>query len=264
MATFNASSFEMHFELTPAANASAPTLLLSNSLGTTLDMWDPQVDALRKHYGLLRYDTRGHGASGVPGGPYSMDDLGNDVIALLDHLKLSRVHACGLSLGGMIVQWLAINTPTRISSAVICNTGAVTASPPFWRERTGIVLRDGMTAIVEGVMSRFFSESFRQSSPEKLEQIKHTFLATAPIGYAGCCAAIESMDFRAGLPHVTLDALVIAGLQDQAAPRESVKEVALMIPHSHYVEIDAAHISNIENPAAFNTALLDFLAEVPQ
>lgn len=252
----------IHYEFDDTAGPDAAVLMFSNSLGTTLDMWQPQVEALRETFRILRYDTRGHGQSSAPQGPYSLDQLGEDALVLLDHLQLPKVHLCGLSLGGFVTQWLAVNAPARLLSAVICNIAAVTAAPAFWHDRAQLVLSDGMQAIVDGVMARFFSPAFAQASPAEVRAVHEGFVLTPAIGYAGACVAIQHADFRASLPSVHVPVLVIGGSLDQAAPPEGVKAVAALIPNARYVEIDAAHISNIENSLAFNAALVDFLGSL--
>lgn len=259
MPIFHSENVSTFYDFHSEAGPDAPVLMFSNSLGTTLDMWRSQVDALGGNFRILRYDTRGHGQSSTPPGPYSLDDLGEDVISLLDHLELERVHFCGLSLGGFVAQWLAVNAPDRLHKVVICNIAAVTASPVFWHDRAELVLREGMQAIVEGVMARFFSPHFAQTSPAAVQAIHDDFLLTPPVGYAGSCAALEHADFRTQLPGVEVPALVIGGALDQAAPPAGVMEVASLITDSRYVEIDAAHISNVENPAAFDAAITEFL-----
>lgn len=259
MPTFTSKNVSIHYNFNDAAGPDAPVLMFSNSLGTTLDMWRPQLEALSSDFRILRYDTRGHGQSSAPQGPYSLDQLGEDVIALLDHLQLPKVHLCGLSLGGFVTQWLAINAPERLHSAVICNIAAVTAAPTFWHDRANLVLSEGMQAIVDGVMARFFSPRFAQGSPAAVRAVHEGFVSTPAVGYAGACAAIQHADFRANLPTVDLPVLVIGGSLDQAAPPEGVKQVAELIPNARYVELYAAHISNIENPAGFNGAIVDFL-----
>lgn len=259
MPIFHSKNITTFYDLHSEAGPDAPVLMFSNSLGTTLDMWRGQVDALGSQFRILRYDTRGHGQSSAPQGPYSLDDLGEDVTALLDHLQLERVHFCGLSLGGFVAQWLAVHAPKRLHSVVICNIAAVTASPVFWHDRANLVLRDGMQAIVDGVMARFFSPHFAQTSPAAVQAIHQGFVLTPPVGYAGACAAIELANFRETLPGVHVPTLVIGGALDQAAPPEGVMEVATLIPGARYLEIEAAHISNVENPAAFNAALAGFL-----
>lgn len=259
MPIFQSKNISTFYDFNSEAGPGAPVLMFSNSLGTTLDMWRAQVDVLGSHFRILRYDTRGHGQSSAPEGSYSLDELGEDVVALLDHLQLKQVHFCGLSLGGFVAQWLAVHAPERLHSVVICNIAPVTAAPVFWHDRASLVLREGTHAIVDGVMARFFSPHFAQTSPAAVQAIHDGFLLTPAVGYAGACAAIVHADFRESLSDVRVPALVIGGTLDQAAPPAGVMEVATLIPGSRYVEIEAAHISNVENPAAFNAALADFL-----
>jgi 3-oxoadipate enol-lactonase len=262
MPLFDSNTSGTYYEFNVDAGADAPVLMFSNSLGTTLDMWRPQVQALSSTFRVLTYDTRGHGQNSAPPGPYSLDDLGADVLTLLDHLQLQQVHFCGLSLGGFVTQWLAVNAPERLLSATICNIAPVTASPVFWHDRAGLVLREGMRAIADGVIARFFSPQFAEASPAAVRAVHDGLLHTPAVGYAGACAAIEHADFREQLPSVHVPTLVIGGALDQAAPPDAVREVATLIPDARYVEISAAHISNIENAPEFNAALAEFLQSV--
>jgi len=259
MPHLSANGLTINYEFDRSAGADAPVLLLSNSLGTTISMWDDQIAAFSSRYQVLRYDTRGHGASAQPEGPYSLDELGADVVALLDGLAIPKVHFCGLSLGGMIGQQLAIHSSDRLDKVVLCNTNAVTAQPDFWDKRIGIVQSEGIAAIADGVMARFFSPEFAAKAPKTIADFKAGLIATPPVGYAACCAAIRDLDYRADLATIKAKTLVIAGSRDEASPAENGKAIAAAIPGATYQEIDAAHISNIEAPERFSENVMSFL-----
>ena len=238
----------------------APVLVLSASLGTTLEMWDPQVPAFAARFRVLRYDTRGHGASDAPPGAYSMDRLGRDVVELLDALGLDRVHFCGLSLGGMTGQCLGVRAPDRIDRLVLANTAAHVGPPSGWQQRIDTVTRDGMEPIAALLVERWFTPDFRARCPDEVERIRSMLLAAEPAGYAGCCAAIRDMDLRPTAPLIARPALVIAGSRDPATPIDRARELAASLEvESRLVELDSAHLSNVEQADAFTRAVLDFL-----
>lgn len=250
----------IHYEFDQAAGANRPVLIFSNSLGTDLSMWEPQVSALASKFRLLRYDTRGHGESSAGKTPYTMAQLGQDVVGLMDELDIPRASFCGLSMGGMIGFYLGINASDRIEKLILANTNAFTAEPVFWQKRIDTLLNDGgIPTIVDGVMARFFSPEFTSASPEVVAKIKVGMLATPLQGYAACCAAIRDMDFRAGLDRIKAPTLVIAGRKDMASPPESGQYLAANIKGARYAEIDAAHISNVEAPAQFTALVADFM-----
>lgn len=239
----------------------APVLVLSNSLGTALDMWAPQLPAFAERFRVLRYDSRGHGGSDAPPGAYSIDRLGRDVVELLDALGVARAHFCGLSKGGFVGQWLGVRAPERIDRLVLANTAAYMGPPSGWQQRIDRVLHDGMGAIAETVLERWFTPAFCARAPEAVEPIRRMLLATPPAGYAGCCAAIRDMDLRPTAPLIARPALVVAGAADPATPPERADELAgLMRAEARVVRLDAAHLANVEQPDAFAAAVLDFLA----
>lgn len=239
----------------------APVLLLSNSLGTNMDMWAPQMPALTQHFRVLRYDSRGHGLSDAPAGPYSIDLLGRDAVGLLNVLGIEKVRFAGLSKGGMVGQWLGANAPDRLSHLVLCNTAAEMSPPDPWNARIALVKAQGMGAIVNGVVERWFTEPFRTAHPEAIAPITAMLHATPVEGYTACCAAVRDMDQRTSLPRITVPTLVIGGRQDPATPIAKSLELAALIPGAGLVELDAAHLSNIEQAEAFTAALLSFLKD---
>lgn len=237
----------------------APVLVLSNSLGTDMSMWAPQMEAFSARFRVLRYDSRGHGASDAPAGAYSMDRLGRDVIELLDALGLERVAFCGLSKGGMVGQWLGYRAPERIAALVLANTSPYMGPASAWDARIATVRADGLSAIAAASVVRWFTPGFVQSHPAVVAEIEARFLSLDAAGYAGCCAAIRDMDLRATAPLILPPALVIGGLQDGSTPPEQARALAAAIPAARLVMLDAAHLSNVEQPGAFAEAVLGFL-----
>jgi len=238
-----------------------PVLVLSHSLGVDHGQWDLQMPDLVPHFRILRYDTRGHGASDASPGDYSIEQLGRDVLALADALEIRQFAFCGVSLGGMIGQWLAASAPDRVSRAVLANTSARFADPSGVEARRQSVLANGMSSIVDAAMGRFFSPDAH--SPQ-ISSTRRTFLAANPIGYAGCCAAIRDMDNVSLLPRIRIPTLIISGDRDISTPWSANgfgngEVLAQSIPNATTVHLPAAHLSNIERPRSFTTALLDFL-----
>lgn len=241
----------------------APPLLMSNSLGTDLAMWSSQMALLTAHFRVIRYDTRGHGASSVPSGPYTLDQLGNDVLALLDHLQIARTHFVGLSMGGLTGLWLAIHAPQRLDRMVLANTGAKIGAPEMWNSRID-ALRDrgdqGLPdAITDTVVERWFTPRHRERVPAGVAPIRQMLTETTGAGYAANCAAIRDADLRTQLMLIRVPTLVIAGTHDPSTPPALGREIAEGIPDARYVELDAAHLSNLEQTGAFNAAVLRFL-----
>jgi len=241
----------------------APVLVLSNSLGTRHTMWDAQAPALVEGFRLLRYDTRGHGQSDVPDGPYSMDDLGRDVLALLDQLGIERASFCGLSLGGMIGIWLGINAPERIEKLVLCSTTAHFPPAEEWTRRADVVRSsEGVAGLAHATLERWFTPGFHERRPDELERFRQMLITTAGEGYAGCCEAIREMDMRDEAGGIEAPTLVIAGDDDPSTPPDWNRDLADAIPSAGYHLIaDARHISNVAQPREFTDALLRHLEE---
>jgi 3-oxoadipate enol-lactonase len=239
----------------------APALMLSNSLGTNLHMWDEQAGDFAEHFRLIRYDRRGHGQSGVPAGPYSMERFGKDVIAVLDALEIERTNWCGLSMGGMVGQWLGANAPDRVEKLVLSNTNFYYADKGPWQDRIKFVSEKGLDALVDANMQRWFTEDFRSKAPQTMARMKGMFVATKVPGYIGCCEAIRDMDFRASNPSIGAPTMVVVGTKDPATPPSAGEAIAKQIAGAKLVSLDAAHISNMEQPQAYTEAVLDFLLE---
>ena len=238
-------------------DASNPPLLLGNSLGTSFGMWE-QVPAWADTHYVVRFDMRGHGDSDVAPTGFGIDRLGRDVLGLLNHLEISRSNFVGLSLGGMIGQWLGVNAPQRLGRLVLANTSAYMGSPESWNARIAAVRSGGMAAIADAVVERWFTPAFRQSSAEP-DAILQMLLATDPEGYCGACAAIRDMDQRASVAQISVPTLVIGGKYDPATPPEHAEFLAAAIAGAALEMLPAAHLSNIECPGQFTKLVLDFL-----
>jgi 3-oxoadipate enol-lactonase len=258
MSIFDNHGARLYYEL--EGRDDAPLLVLSNSLGTTLDMWAPQMPALLQHFRVLRHDARGHGRSDVTPGPYTIAQLGADVLALMDHLGIARAHFCGLSMGGMIGMWLGTHHAQRLDRLVLCNTAAKIGTPDTWNPRIAKVEAEGMASIVDIVLDRWFTAGFRQRAPEQVTIVRGMLLDTAPAGYSANCAAVRDMDQRADIAAIAVPTLVIAGTHDGSTPAADGRAVADAIPGARYVELDAAHLSNWEQSEQFTQALLGFLS----
>jgi 3-oxoadipate enol-lactonase len=247
----------IHYDL--AGPADGPVLVFSNSLGETLSMWDPQTPVFQKQFRVLRYDTRGHGQSSVTPGPYTIEQLARDVLALLDELHIDRVYFCGLSMGGQTGMWLALNAADRFHKLVLSNTAAKIGSPEIWNPRIETVRKGGMKSISSAVMERWFSAEYRAKSPEVVASTKLTFEGANSDGYVANCAAIRDFDARDAIAGIKIPTLVIAGTQDVATTPAESHYLADHIAGARYVELSAAHLSNIENSDRFNTELSTFL-----
>jgi 3-oxoadipate enol-lactonase len=237
----------------------APVLMLSNSLGTTLDMWAGQVAPFTRDFRLVRYDRRGHGKSGCPKGPYTMERLGRDVLAVLDALGLKKINWCGLSMGGMVGQWLGANAPERVERLVLTNTSSYFADKTMWNDRLKMVREKGVAAFAGPNMERWFTKGFLERSPEAVAPIKAMFAATPLEGYIACGEAVRDMDHRTLLPKISAPTLVIAGKHDPATPLEANEYLKNNIPGAKLEVLDAAHMSNVEQPEAYTKAVLGFL-----
>lgn len=237
----------------------APVVVLSNSLGTTPEMWDGQLLALAEHFCVLRYDHRGHGRSPVPPGPYTIEDLGSDLLAALDRLGIERASLCGLSLGGMVSMWVASEAPDRVDRLVLCNTSAYMGPPERWTERATLVREQGTDAIVDGAIERWLTPAGRGTRAE--QRLRAMLHATPDEGYASCCEAVGSTDLRDRLAAIRAPTLVIAGADDPALPPERARRLADAIRGARLEVIErGAHLVNVERPEEFNRALLGHLA----
>ncbi|MFT4174684.1 MAG: 3-oxoadipate enol-lactonase [Rhodocyclaceae bacterium] len=257
MSTVNAKGILLHYTLEGPQDA--PVVVLAHSLGTTLALWSEQVGALLPHYRVLRYDTRGHGASGVPCGPYSLDQLGGDVVALLDALSIPRAHFCGVSMGGLTGLWLGIHAPHRFLSLTLANTAPRIATREGWLERADIVRREGMQPVVDGAPARWFTAAFANEQPERLEGVLEQLRHCPPEGYAASCEALAKADLSALIGHIRLPTLLIAGVHDPVTTPQDADRMAQAIGNARRVDLQVSHISNVEAAQAFNDALLSSL-----
>jgi 3-oxoadipate enol-lactonase / 4-carboxymuconolactone decarboxylase len=243
---------------------SHPVIVLSHSLGLDHGMWDAQVGDLAPHFRVLRYDIRGHGASMVPEGDYSVEQLGRDLLALVDGLGIRQFAFCGLSLGGMVGQWLAAHVPDRLTHLVLANTTPRVADPAAMEARRKMVLDGGMAAVVDVAMARFFMPASLERCPPAVAAARRTLGSMSPTGYAGCCAAIRDMDQRDDLGGIITPTLVIAGDHDVSMPWESHGALlASSIQAATVVRLKTAHLSNLEQPRSFSAALFRFLLPKP-
>ena len=247
---------EIHYRL--EGPAGAPVLVLSNSLGTTLEMWSPQMPAFTEHFRVLRYDTRGHGRSGVTPGPYTLARLGQDVLALLDGLGIPRAHFCGISMGGLIGQWLGVHAPGRLDRLVLASTAARVGTEAGWRERAAVVRSQGMEPVAAGTPGRWFTPGFVAAQPAVVAGLVEGLRASSPEGYAACCDALASADLRRDIAAIPVPTLAIAGRLDPVTTPADADFIAGQVG-ARRVDLDASHISNVEQAEAFTAAVLDFL-----
>ncbi|OYU88363.1 MAG: 3-oxoadipate enol-lactonase [Bradyrhizobiaceae bacterium PARB1] len=237
-----------------------PTLMLSNSLGCTMAMWDPQMPALSKLFRVIRYDRRGHGKSGM-NGPTSMERYGKDVLAILDDLNIDKVHWCGLSMGGMVGQWLGANAPDRFNKIILANTSCYYPDPTNWHNRIKTVREGGLAAVADAVIGGWLTADFREREPDVTAKMKAMLLASPVDGYLAACEALSTLDQRALLPKIESPVLVIAGKQDNATPVSASEFIRANIPGASMTLLDAAHISNVEQSHAFTEAVVGFLTQ---
>jgi 3-oxoadipate enol-lactonase len=239
--------------------ANKPVLLLSNSIGTDLTMWDPQIEKFAKHFRVLRYDSRGHGDSDVPPGSYSVDRLGRDAVELVDALNISRVHFCGLSLGGMVGQWLGIHAPERIDRLILCNTSAYLGPAEQFAGRIASVLKADPAETAEMFLRNWFPATLLETDSPIIGKIRRTLLATDPQGFAGSYAAVRDMDMRRTISLITCPTLVIAGHYDTVTLPSHSEFIAAAVPGAKLVTLPVVHLSNLESPDVFMRITLEFL-----
>jgi len=242
-----------------------PVVTLSHSLGCSLSMWDDQVRALKGRYRVLRFDTRGHGQTSAPPGPYTLEQQVEDVHGLLTGLGIRETHFVGLSLGGMIGQLFALKYPEVVRSLVLCDTTSRFPADvgPVWEERIRTVEAKGMEAMVEPTLQRWFTAPFRERRPEVMDRVRAMLRATPPQGYTGCCHAIPKINTTDRLREVRCPALVIVGEEDPGTPVEMARAIYAALPSAELVILrSASHLSNMEQPEEFNRVLLGFLDKV--
>ena len=242
--------------------ADAPVLVFSNSLGTTLEMWDAQADHFSRDWRVLRYDTRGHGGSEVTPGPYGFDRLGGDVVALLDAMGIARASFCGISMGGFTGLWLGVHAGDRLNHLVVANSAARIGTAEGWLSRAALVREQGTAAMAELAMSspgRWFTDAFAAAQPAVVRQAQAWIAGIAPEGYAACCEALAHADLRTQIASMRVPTLLIAGAADPVTTGADAPAMQQAIPGAQLVEVQASHLSNLEAPAAFDDALSSFL-----
>lgn len=237
----------------------SPVLMFSNSLGATMAMWDELIPYLLPYFRVLQYDTRGHGESELTEGPYGIEQLGNDVIDLLDELNIDKVHFCGLSMGGLIGQWLGINHPERLYKLIISNTDSKIGTAEGWNERIKIINENGMSSIVEGTMEKWFTEAFHNSNPCRVAEMTQLFLANRTDGYTACCAAIGTADFRDAIKTISVETLIITGDEDAVTNVPAAEKMQEEIPNAKLKVFHARHLPSTELPDEYAKALIDFI-----
>ncbi len=234
-------------------------LMLSNPMGTNLHLWDPQIPALAEHFRIVRYDSRGHGASVANEGPYSVEGLGRDARAIMDALDIGRVHWLGLSMGSIVGLWLLVHARERIGRAVLASTAAQIPGPDLWNNRIQSARDTGMNGVAMAAAERWFTKAFRDTNPEKVEAVMEMVRTTPVHGYLAACAAGRDMDQREAIRSIRNKVLVIAGRHDLSTPPGMGALVASSIEGARFVTLEASHMSNIEDEANFTRAVVDFL-----
>jgi 3-oxoadipate enol-lactonase len=247
----------IHYEL--SGPNEAPVLVLSHALGTNLTLWDQQVEALRGSFRLLRYDSRGHGRSPADQGPYTISLLAFDVLSLLDELGIGKAHFCGISMGGLVGQYLAVHHPERIASLILSNTAARIGTPEKYDRRIREVRKGGMPAVLDEVVEGWFSARFRSAQPSIIASLANILKATSPEGYIGCCQAIRDADLSDLIEQVNAPALIIAGTEDQATPLAASRFLHQKIRNSQLITLECAHLACAEAEAEFTDQLNRFL-----
>lgn len=250
---------DIAFNVSVEGDEGAPALLIAHSLGSDLSQWEPQMPSLTRRFRVIRYDSRGHGLSEPTPGPYSVEQLGRDALAILDALKVKKAHFMGLSLGGAVGMWLMINAPERIDRAILANTNACFGHPDVWNARIKQALAEGLDAMAPGTMDRWFTRDFQERAPAQVDAIAARFRSTSADAYAATAAALRDADQREAIRGIKNRVLVIVGTQDAATPPTAGGLIAEHIPGSRLVALDAAHLSNIEAANEFTRAIVSFL-----
>jgi 3-oxoadipate enol-lactonase len=238
---------------------SGPAVILSNSLGTTMEMWEGQLEELESRFRVIRYDHRGHGRSSVPPGPYSLADLGGDVVALMDRIGIERAHVVGVSMGGMVGMWLGVHAPDRIISLSLLCTHAREGQGDMWQDRARLVREQGSEVVAESTMERWFTPGFRRNRPDLVLRFHDMVAGTPDEGYAACCEAIGGMELMSRLGDVVAPTLVVSGAEDQGAPPAAGREVADAIAGARFELVPAAHMAVVERPDLVNGLLIEHL-----
>jgi 3-oxoadipate enol-lactonase len=247
----------IHYEV--SGDSSRPVLILSNSLGTDFSMWDAQAPVFEKQFRLLRYDMRGHGKSSSPPPPYAVPELAGDILALADSLGIGRFHFAGLSVGGMIGMSIALHSPDRLLKLVLANTAPKIGTPESWNTRIDTVRKLGMQEIARIIPARWFTMAFQSSAPQTVASTLRIVEALNPEGYIGGCCAVRDFDIQSDVSRIRVPTLVISGTHDPATPPSDGHYLADHISGAQYIELNASHLSSIEDPERFTSAVLSFL-----
>jgi 3-oxoadipate enol-lactonase len=247
----------IHYEL--SGERSGAVLVLSNSLGSSLHMWDEVTSIFDGSYRVLRYDTRGHGRSSTPQEPYTMAQLAGDLLFLLDYLEIERANMCGLSLGGLVAMWIGIHEPKRVGGLILANTSARIGTREMWEQRIAAVESSGMAPLAVATLERWFTPSYRQQHPQEMETIRNMIGATNAKGYIACCGVLRDTDLRQEVAGIDAPCLVITGTHDPATPPSDGRALHSALRNSHYVELDTSHLSAWERPGEFGCAVHAFL-----
>lgn len=259
MPTTKNSGVPIHYSMSDREDGEL--LVLSNSLGSSRYMWQKVLTPLEADYRVLCYDTRGHGASSVPPGPYTLDQLGEDVLGVLDHIGANRVNFCGLSLGGLVGMWLGLHAPERLNRLILANTSARIGTLEMWENRIATVRESGMKALAGASPVRWFTQRYRETHTDEMEQIEQMIASIDPDGYCACCAVLRDSDLRSSMASMQIPTLVITGTHDPATPPSDGRAIVDALPNSEYVELDASHLSAWERADDFAEAVLRFLAQ---
>ncbi|MBB4145641.1 3-oxoadipate enol-lactonase [Rhizobium rhizoryzae] len=234
-------------------------MIFSNSLGTDLHMWDLQVAALSQDFRILRYDNRGHGRSSSPASPFKLAELGADLIALMDHLGIDRASFCGLSIGGLIGQWLAVHASNRFERFVLCATAPRIGSFESWQHRMDTVIHGGLNVIVEATRERWFTQQLCMQEPELVDRILASFSNTSIEGYVGCCAALRDADMTPSLGNIEHPVLAVSGQDDPVCRPSELDEIAKAVVNGRHFSLPGKHIVNLEGPGQFNRLITSFI-----
>jgi 3-oxoadipate enol-lactonase len=239
----------------------APALLFSNSLGTTHALWERQVEGLSSRFRIIRYDTRGHGRSGAPAGPYTIESLGLDALAILDAAGVTRAHVCGLSLGGLTAMWLGVHAAARVDTLMLASTAARICDAAFWQNRIEQVEGAGIEPLADASMTRWFTDPFRAAHPEVVDGFRRMLVASPAGGYAACCGVLRDADLREEIGRIAAPGLVLVGRHDPVTPPADAEAIRARIRDARVTVLDAAHLANVEKADAFNGEVLAFINE---